>query len=123
RRRHTRFSRDWSSDVCSSDLLPEMNHNEIVGWESFNENQKLIVFNIIDKNYPAQIKKRFSVTNEILAKAKVEVINLESNEKSFKVRLMDLIYLCDWITYYTGILRGFNPAEIDNIDFLKNKLK
>jgi|SRR5690554_95630 len=104
-------------------VLPEMNHNEIVGWESFNENQKLIVFNIIDKNYPAQIKKRFSVTNEILAKAKVEVINLESNEKSFKVRLMDLIYLCDWITYYTGILRGFNPAEIDNIDFLKNKLK
>src|SRR5690606_40100590 len=23
RRRHTRFSRDWSSDVCSSDLLRE----------------------------------------------------------------------------------------------------
>src|SRR5690606_40715149 len=23
RRRHTRFSRDWSSDVCSSDLLEE----------------------------------------------------------------------------------------------------
>src|SRR5690606_2588789 len=24
RRRHTRFSRDWSSDVCSSDLLAEL---------------------------------------------------------------------------------------------------
>src|SRR5690606_39857367 len=24
RRRHTRFSRDWSSDVCSSDLLYRM---------------------------------------------------------------------------------------------------
>src|SRR5690606_40621294 len=24
RRRHTRFSRDWSSDVCSSDLRPEV---------------------------------------------------------------------------------------------------
>src|SRR5690606_40071810 len=23
RRRHTRFSRDWSSDVCSSDLSPQ----------------------------------------------------------------------------------------------------
>src|SRR5690606_40309947 len=23
RRRHTRFSRDWSSDVCSSDLEPD----------------------------------------------------------------------------------------------------
>src|SRR5690606_39410660 len=24
RRRHTRFSRDWSSDVCSSDLLAQL---------------------------------------------------------------------------------------------------
>src|SRR5690606_40382918 len=24
RRRHTRFSRDWSSDVCSSDLIAEV---------------------------------------------------------------------------------------------------
>src|SRR5690606_40174078 len=24
RRRHTRFSRDWSSDVCSSDLILEL---------------------------------------------------------------------------------------------------
>src|SRR5690625_3858502 len=25
RRRHTRWPRDWSSDVCSSDLMPNMN--------------------------------------------------------------------------------------------------
>ncbi|RPI70335.1 MAG: bifunctional phosphoglucose/phosphomannose isomerase [Ignavibacteriales bacterium] len=103
-------------------ILPEMNHNEIVGWESFNENQKVKVFNILDKNYHTQIKKRFTITTEILTQAGVEVINLESNEKSFKVRLMDLIYLCDWITYYAGILRGFDPAEIRNIDLLKTKL-
>src|SRR5207302_4367790 len=27
RRRHTRFSRDWSSDVCSSDLLVHLIRN------------------------------------------------------------------------------------------------
>src|SRR5690606_40236914 len=26
RRRHTRFSRDWSSDVCSSDLVIQRSH-------------------------------------------------------------------------------------------------
>src|SRR5690606_41074727 len=31
RRRHTRFSRDWSSDVCSSDLLPESPASAVVG--------------------------------------------------------------------------------------------
>lgn len=104
-------------------ILPEMNHNEIVGWESFNESFiKLKVINIVDKNYPSQMQKRFEITSEILSQAGVEIINLESSEKSFKVRLMDLIYLSDWITYYTGVLRGFDPAEIRNIDLLKNKL-
>src|SRR5690606_39938720 len=29
RRRHTRFSRDWSSDVCSSDLAPGPAHGVV----------------------------------------------------------------------------------------------
>src|SRR5690606_40846250 len=33
RRRHTRFSRDWSSDVCSSDLVsPGVEAREIAGF-------------------------------------------------------------------------------------------
>ncbi len=104
-------------------IIPEMNHNEIVGWESFNENQgKIKIINIIDKEYPAQIKKRFQFSSEILSKSGIEIINLQSEEKSFKIRLLDLIYLADWITYYVGILRGYDPAEINNIDTLKNKL-
>src|SRR5690606_40711951 len=31
RRRHTRFSRDWSSDVCSSDLTDEHSNLIIAG--------------------------------------------------------------------------------------------
>src|SRR5690606_11548984 len=30
RRRHTRFSRDWSSDVCSSDLVAMLALNELI---------------------------------------------------------------------------------------------
>lgn len=104
-------------------ILPEMNHNEIVGWESFSDKQFLTkVICIMDKDYPVQIKKRFNITGELLSENKIEIIKLESGEKSFKVRLMDLIYLCDWITYYTGILRGYDPSEIKNIDILKEKL-
>jgi hypothetical protein len=33
-----------------------------------------------------------------------------------------MIYLCDWISYYVGILRGKDPTEIENIDFLKKRL-
>lgn len=104
-------------------ILPEMNHNEIVGWESFDEKQfHTKVINIVDKEYPSRITKRFNIMSELISEGNAEVINLESKEKSFEVRLMDLIYLCDWITYYTAVLRGYDPSEIRNIDLLKERL-
>jgi glucose/mannose-6-phosphate isomerase len=103
--------------------IPELNHNEIVGWESFSEKQlNAVLINVLDKNYHPQIKKRLQITSEIASKNKIDILNLESSQKEFKVRLMDLIYLGDWITYYTAILRGYDPSEINNIDYLKKKL-
>src|SRR5215813_6790814 len=35
RRRHTRCGRDWSSDVCSSDLyVPSYNGKDLSGWKT-----------------------------------------------------------------------------------------
>jgi glucose/mannose-6-phosphate isomerase len=104
-------------------VIPEMNHNEIIGWETFNAsllNAKLI--NIIDRDYHPQILKRFEITSQLVKKAGADVINLESSLEDFKVRIMDLTYLCDWISYYLAILRGKDPSEIDYIHYLKDKL-
>ncbi len=104
-------------------VIPELNHNEIIGWETFFEKQfQAKVINVLDKTYHPQIKKRFEITAELVKKHKGEIINLESGEKDFKVRLMDLVYLCDWISYYVGILRGKDPSEIENINILKERL-
>ena len=104
--------------------IPEMNHNEIIGWESYQEkvfHSKII--NIVDETYHPQIQKRFEILKDIFAKSGVETLSLKSNEKLFKVRLLDLIYLGDWISYFLGILRGYDPSEIDNIYTLKDRLK
>ncbi len=104
--------------------IPEMNHNEIIGWESYQE--KLFhskIINILDETYHQQIQKRFEILKDIFSKSGVDTLSLNSNEELFKVRLLDLIYLGDWISYYAGVLRGFDPSEIDNIYTLKDKLK
>ncbi len=104
-------------------VIPEMNHNEIIGWETYECAQfKTVVINILDDSYHAQVKKRFEIISDLINKLKVEIINIKSNETSFKLRLMDLIYFTDWISYYLGILRGKDPSEIDNIKYLKNAL-
>lgn len=104
--------------------IPEMNHNEIIGWESYQEkifHSKII--NIVDETYHPQIQKRFEILKDIFTKSGVETLTLKSHEKLFKVRLLDLIYLSDWISYYLGVLRGYDPSEIDNIYTLKDRLK
>ncbi|NWG27824.1 MAG: bifunctional phosphoglucose/phosphomannose isomerase [Ignavibacteriaceae bacterium] len=103
--------------------FPEMNHNEIVGWEN-NPEGKLnpVVISILDKDYHPQIKKRFEIVLRNIIGKNWLIINLESEANEFKVRLLDLIYLCDWITFYAAILRGFDPSEIDFINKLKEKL-
>ncbi|QQS38169.1 MAG: bifunctional phosphoglucose/phosphomannose isomerase [Ignavibacteriales bacterium] len=105
-------------------VLPEMNHNEIIGWESYlpkNLNSKVIF--VVDESYHPQVLKRFSICSELISSMGAEILELKSDQKDLKVRILDLIFLGDWITYYTALLRGYDPSEIDNINTLKKRLE
>ena len=106
-----------------NNIIPELDHNEIIGWETFLDKQlNLKLISILDENYHPQIKKRFEITSELIQAAGADIISLKSNEENLKVRIMDLIYLGDWISYYLSVLRGFDPSEIENIITLKQRL-
>src|SRR5699024_4237858 len=50
RRRHTRSKRDWSSDVCSSDLFPSISLKITFGRDTWSSNPSRRIFSIrIDK--------------------------------------------------------------------------
>lgn len=103
--------------------IPEMNHNEIICWESYQEKHfRTKIIEIEDEIYHPHVKKRFAIINELLENSGLNIIKLKSTEKEFKVRLLDLVYLCDWISYYLGLLRGYDPSEIDYIIKLKEKI-
>ena len=104
-------------------VIPELNHNEIIGWESFQEKQfHAKVIYLLDRGYHPQNRKRFNILKEMLSERKVEILTLESDGENKKVRIMDLIFSCDWISFYTSVLRGFDPSEIDFIHRMKKKL-
>ncbi len=103
--------------------FPELDHNEIMGWEGYNPQQMNIkLINIWDDDYHSQIKKRLEITSEVIKKTGCEIIDLKSTEPNYKLRLLDLIYFGDWTTYYFAIIRGFDPTTIDNINYLKERL-
>ncbi len=104
-------------------ILPEFNHNEIVGWETFNEkNFRAKAIFIYEGTYHSQIKKRIEISSELIKKANAEILTITSEQKSLKLRLLEMVYFGDWVTYFLALLRGKDPSEIDNIYYLKNKL-
>jgi glucose/mannose-6-phosphate isomerase len=103
--------------------IPEMNHNEIIGWESYKEKQFFAkVIYLIDKEYHPQNLKRFRILQEIFNEKRIEVLSISSDQANKKLRIMDLIFLFDWITFYASIVRGFDPSEIDFIHRMKQRL-
>ena len=104
-------------------VIPEMNHNEIVGWETFSPqllHAKVLMLG--DRDDHPQTAKRFAICSDIMKKAGAEVITITSDEEDYESRFLDLLYLTDWISYYLCLFRARSPIEIDNIHFLKKAL-
>ncbi|GAB4190187.1 MAG: bifunctional phosphoglucose/phosphomannose isomerase [Calditrichia bacterium] len=110
--------------LAFSNVIPEMNHNEIVGWDYDKKilNQFSVLF-LRDENEDGQIQKRVNITKDIIHKKSSSVIELYPEGKSLLAKMFSLIYQGDWISYYLAVLCDKDPAEIKNIDYLKSKLK
>ena len=104
--------------------LPEMNHNEIVGWQGEqidNSAFSLLWINIRhDKNI-----KRMTITNDIL-KDKLSFNNhIEVPSEITSNHLASFLYLInyiDWLSYWCSTLNGVDIMNIDNIDTLKKSI-
>ncbi len=107
----------WSAEY------PEMNHNEIVGWETFKTqgvNYKIV--NISDEDMHHRVKRRFEIINNLLGKEKIDIIKIDGERPTLRERLIESVYLCDWISYYLALLNEKDPGEIDFIHHLKEKM-
>ncbi len=101
-------------------VVPEMNHNELVGWQT--KDNRLAVIWLRDDHEFGRTAVRMVITKEIVAKYAVPVLEIFSKGKSFVDRAMYLVHLVDWASVYLAELRGVDVMEIKVIDFLKREL-
>ncbi|MFA5388362.1 MAG: bifunctional phosphoglucose/phosphomannose isomerase [Candidatus Omnitrophota bacterium] len=112
-----------SKALSSSGVLPEMDHNEIVGWrfpEKLLKDFKVIM--LCDKGDDERVRERARITVNVIKKSKAEVITLERNGSSRLARLFSLMYIGDFTSFYLAILNGIDPTPVDSIDYLKKEL-
>ncbi len=105
-------------------LLPEMNHNEIVGWELPEPvlRQIGVVF-LRDIADPAPIGCRFDFTRELVAKKAGACREAWTEGESALARLFSLICLGDFVSLYLAFLNQVDPTPVRIIERLKDKCK
>lgn len=123
-------SRRWQNQmqengksIAFSNVLPEMNHNEIVGWEQDTKAiSEFVVIFLENENPHPRIKKRIELSKKIIKKRGVKVIEVYSSGKTILEKVFSLIVLGDWVSYYLALGYKKDPNEIKNIDYLKKEM-
>jgi glucose/mannose-6-phosphate isomerase len=118
-------ARRWANQLSEngktlafSSELPEMNHNEIVGWIKDAKARNFAVVVLDHDLSPAPMLRRVAATKEMIGRV-APVYSVESCGKSPLARIFSLVIVGDFVSAYVGILRRENPSTNEPIDELK----
>ena len=101
-------------------MVPEMNHNELVGWAGGND-QMAVVFLRNETDDP-RIRKRMEINQKIVKRSTPHVRELWSRGSNAIERALYLICLGDWASFDLSVLNGVDVMEVDVIEYLKSEL-
>ncbi len=106
--------------LCWHHIIPEMNHNELVGWTKKDDNLAVIIF--IDKDEYFRNVARVDINKEVIKKYTSHITEIYSKGNSEIEKAIYFIHLGDWISVILGELRGVDLMEVNVINFLKSAL-
>lgn len=106
-----------------TNLLPELDHNEIVGIGTPPDlcSRCFVVF-LRDPDELGQMKRRAEVTREIISPHVSGTADVWARGRSTLAKLFSLIYYGDWVSFHLAMARGVDPTPVTRIDYLKSQL-
>ena len=110
--------------IARYDVVPECNHNDIVGWSQDPETSKhftCILFRD-EKIESVYMTKRLDLMREFLESVSANVIEVPVNGKKTLEKMIYAMYLGDFVSCYLAILRNIDPTPVDVIVELKRAL-
>lgn len=106
--------------LCGHHVIPEMNHNELVGWASGSERVSVIIFR--DRQEYSRNDARIEINKEVIKKYTPNITEVWSKGNSPIEKAIYFIHLGDWVSVFLAEKRGVDPVEVKVIDHLKGAL-
>ncbi len=105
--------------LCWHHVIPEMNHNELVGWRDKDASRHVVMLRNEDDYERTQM--RMEINKQVIKKYS-GVTEVWSKGKSFFEKVFYLVHLTDWVSVYLADLHGVDATEVKVIDQLKGAL-
>jgi glucose/mannose-6-phosphate isomerase len=102
--------------------LPELDHNEIVGWEGAKDVGRFSAVFLDDSDAHPRVKARMEETERLIARSATASFRLETRGQTTIERVISLVLLGDLVSIYLAALRGVDPGPVRVIDELKAAL-
>jgi glucose/mannose-6-phosphate isomerase len=109
-----------SKMLCWHHVVPEMNHNELVGWRHKNEDLAVVWFR--SKSDFDRCNQRIDLNREVIGNYTSNMLDVWSEGNNTLEEFLYFIHLGDWVSLFLAERNGFDPTEIDVINNLKSKL-
>jgi glucose/mannose-6-phosphate isomerase len=123
-------ARRWSCQINENGkslahygTFPELNHNEIVGWNALKTlRARIVVVYLQDPDDSAMTTRQADIALELVEPLCSGVIRVSDVPGGRLQRILSVMLLGDFTSVYLGYLNGVDPTPVSNIDFLKNRL-
>jgi glucose/mannose-6-phosphate isomerase len=107
---------------CFFHELPELDHNELVGWEGAPDVGRFSAVFLDDCDAHPRVKARMELTERLIADAAVASFRSETRGETTVERVTSLVLLGDLVSLYLAALRGVDPGPVRLIEQLKTEL-
>ena len=102
--------------------LPELDHNEIVGWRRSPQLGRFSAVFLDDSDLHPRVRERIELTQRLIGGSATVNERVQSRGETRTDRLVSLVLLGDLVSLYLAVLDGQDPAEIEVLHELKAAL-
>ena len=104
--------------VMAEDII-EVCHNGVVSWEKDSIMQPILIQGHDDYS---KTQERWKILKEFFNSKQIEYKEISSVKGSIISKIMNLIYLFDYVSVYHSVISGIDPSPVSAIDFIKERL-
>ena len=107
---------------CFFNELPELDHNELAGWEGAQDVGRFSAVFLDDSDAHPRVKARVELTERMIAGSAAASFRLQTRGQTSVERVISLVLLGDLVSIYLAALRGVDPGPVKVLDELKAEL-